>query len=105
MDFQNYGQERERIATESEIRIFEIIKELSGREDLRLVRKSDNYVTAAIGMTDVVRFKYTPKAKWLLFPYVYDDKIRVESPEDVYDMPDTIDKAVRMADEINSSGN
>ena len=61
--------------------------------------------TAAIGMTDVVRFKYTPRAKWVLFPYVYDDKIRIESPEDVYDMPDTINKAVRMADEINSSDN
>ena len=81
----NYGQERERIATESEIEIFEIVKSLTGSEQLELVRKSDDYVTAVLGEWDLARFKYTPRAKWIVFPVLEagSKKHRIEAPGDV----------------------
>lgn len=91
-EFQNYGQERERIATESELEIFEIIKALSGCEDLRLVRKSDNYVSVVLGDWDLARFKYTPRAKWIMFPVVESGsaKNRISTPEDVRTFADLL---------------
>lgn len=68
IQFSNYGQERERIATESEIEIFDLIRSMTNRDDLELVRKSDNYVSAVLGDWDLARFKYTPRAKWIVFP-------------------------------------
>ena len=84
INFSNYGQERERIATENEIEIFEILKALTAA-DLQLVRKSDNYVTAALGDWDLARFKYTNRAKWISFPLSErgTEKIRIEKPDDV----------------------
>ena len=81
----DYGQERERIATESELEIFEIVKEISNRDDLRLVRKSNNYVSAILRGWDLARFKYSPRAKWINFPVidVGSVKRRIETPEDV----------------------
>ena len=70
VQFANYGQERERIATEAELEIFDILCTLSGDEDLRLVRKSDNYVSAVLGDWDLARFKYTNRAKWINFPCI-----------------------------------
>ncbi len=65
----NYGQEREINATDKEIKIFEALREATGR-DLRLVRRSDNYVTAVLGEWDLARIKYTSRAKWISFPTV-----------------------------------
>lgn len=81
----HYGEERERIATETEIVIFEKLKAMSGMEDLELVRRSDAYVTAAVGFWDVFRFKYTPKAKWVAFPIIEKGTTKhyIESPDDV----------------------
>lgn len=86
INFTNYGQERERIATESEIEIFEILCALIGADDLQLVRKSDNYVSAVIGDWDLARFKYTPRAKWVTFPISEHgtEKLRIDEPADVY---------------------
>ena len=64
--FANYGQERDVNATDEELKIFEALKEATGR-DLRLVRKSDSYVTAALGEWDLARFKFTQRAKWVSF--------------------------------------
>lgn len=75
VQFTNYGQERERIATESEFVIFHIIADLSG-EPLELVRKSDNYVSAVLGDWDVARIKYTPRAKWIQFPVIESAKVK-----------------------------
>lgn len=85
INFTNYGQERERIATENEIEIFEILKAVTLADDLQLVRKSDNYVSAVIGEWDLARFKYTNRAKWISFPLTDrgTEKIRIEAPEDI----------------------
>ncbi len=95
INFANYGQERERIATENEIEIFEILKAVTLADDLQLVRKSDNCVSAVIGDWDLARFKYTNRAKWISFPLVPpgSQKYRFEEVEDVRKMSDLILKA------------
>ena len=92
----HYGEERERIATEDELEIFEIIKEMTGRDDVELVRKSDNYVSAILGDWDLARFKYTPRAKWVMFPCVElgSTKHRIESPDDVRDFTDELEMSL-----------
>ena len=59
---------------------------------LRLVRKSDSYVTAAVGEWDLARFKYTDRAKWIMFPTVEAkaQKHYIEDPEEVYDFADLL---------------
>ena len=81
----DHGQERERIATESELEIFDIIKSVTDRDDLRLVRKSKDYVSALLGDWDLARFKYTPRAKWIVLPVIETGaaKHRIEAPGDV----------------------
>lgn len=83
--FNNYGQERERIATEAEIEIFEILKALTLADDLELVRKSNDYVSAVVGDWDLARIKFTPRAKWITFPLTEHrtEKLRINEPEDV----------------------
>lgn len=95
INFSNYGQERERIATESEIEIFEILRSLTGADELQLVRKSDNYVSAVIGDWDLARFKYTQRAKWISFPLVPpgSKKYRFEQVEDVRNMSELVAQA------------
>ena len=83
VQFANYGQERERIATESELEIIETIKELANVDGLQLVRKSDNYVTAVYNEWDLARFKYTQRAKWILFPTLDGTKHKINAPDDV----------------------
>jgi len=92
--FSNYGQERERIATESELIIFEILQSHCFGK-LRLVRKSENYVSAVLGDWDIARFKYTPRAKWLMFPSVEAKQLkhRIESPTDALEYEDLIKKS------------
>lgn len=95
INFSNYGQERERIATESEIEIFEILRTMTGADDLQLVRKSDNYVSAVISDWDLARFKYTPRAKWISFPLVPpgSEKHRFEQVEDIRNMSELVAQA------------
>lgn len=92
INFSHYGEERERIATELELEVFEQIKKIAGRDDLELVRKSDNYVSAVIGMWDLARLKFTPRAKWVAFPTleVGAPKHRITSPDDVAGFEDLI---------------
>jgi hypothetical protein len=99
--FANYGQLRDVNATDEEAEIFEQIRTLSGAEDLELVRKSDSYVTAAIGDTDVARFKFTARAKWIRFPYVSNDKIPLASVDAVADLHDEIIRSVETARKYN----
>lgn len=103
IQFSNYGQERERIATETEIEIFEIIRTLSGREDLQLVRKSDNYVSAVLGDWDLARFKYTPRAKWIMFPVIElgSAKNKISAPEDVRSFADLIAESLAHIDKYS----
>lgn len=95
-NFANYGQERERIATETELEIFEIIKSVTGRDDLQLVRKSPDYVTALLGDWDLARFKYTTRAKWIVLPVIEagSKKHRFNSPGDVAAFADQLKASV-----------
>ena len=99
----NYGQERERIATETEIEIFEILKDLAHSDELRLVRKSDNYVSAVLGDWDLARFKYTPRAKWIAFPIVQPGsaKNKISSPEDVRSFADLLAESLAHIDKYS----
>ena len=96
--FQNYGQEREIDATAEEIEIFEILLRITGANDLRLTRKSDNYVSAVIGSWDVARFKYTPRTKWIMFPPVEigSTKRRITSTDEIKAFKDDILESLRL---------
>ena len=92
----DYGQERERIATENELAMFQIIKEMTGRDDLVLVRKCNDYVTACLGDWDLARFKYTTRARWIMFPVIDlgGTKRRIASVEEVRQFPDELKKSL-----------
>ena len=92
IEFANYGQERERIATEAELEIFEVIRSLSGDDSLDIVRKSDDYITIVKGDWDLARIKYTPRAKWIVFPLAEtgNKKLRIETPKDAANFEDYI---------------
>ena len=72
----NYGQNRDLDCTDAEAEIFHIIRsrldDMNYNTDcLKLVRKSDSYVSAVMdsgsdyGEMDLARFKYTDRAKWI----------------------------------------
>ena len=98
--FADYGQLKEPNCTDEEIIIYEILCSVTGADDLECVRRTDKYVSAAIGETDVARFKFTPRAKWIWFPYV-GDKIKLASPTDVERYAEDAIKAVQTARQIN----
>lgn len=89
--FANYGQERDVNATDEELKIFEVLRDATAR-DLRLVRKSDSYVTAALGEWDLARFKYTQRAKWVSFPAVEAGapKHKITTPDEAVSFADLI---------------
>ena len=101
--FANYGQEREINATDEELKIFEALKEATGR-DLRLTRKSDSYVTAALGEWDLARFKYTPRAKWVSFPIVEvgPPKHKISRPEEAVSFTDLIAESLAVIDKYQN---
>ena len=99
--FANYGQERELDSEPEEREIFNIICSLCadlGRnpEEIKLVRVSDDYVTAKLGEWDLARFHWGPRSKWIKFP-LYDrpkDRRKITSPEDVRQYADTLKDTV-----------
>ena len=90
--FAHYGEERDVNPTDEEEEIFDLIRSMTNRDDLELVRKSDNYVSAVLGDWDLARFKYTPRAKWIVFPVLEAgaQKHRIESPRDVSSFADLL---------------
>ena len=94
----HYGEERERIATESELEVFEQIKKIVDRDDVELVRRSDNYVSAVIGMWDLARIKFTPRAKWVAFPTAEagPPKHRITAPEDVAEFENLLKESIKI---------
>lgn len=95
----NYGQERDLVCTEEERKISDIISNEFEDELLSLVRVSDDYVTIKRGDWDIVRLKYTNRAKWLMFP-TYESgsvKHRIESPDDVAQYFDVIRESLAIA--------
>lgn len=100
MIISNYGQERDLVCTEPEREIFDIICKICGPEHLRLIRRSDNYVSAVMpsskdyGDMDLARIKFTDRAKWIQFAPDF-DKVKLSAPEDVADMADAVLAAYR----------
>ena len=103
MIISNYGQDRDINATDEEVKIFEALKAATGRDDLRLVRKSDSYVTAALGDWDLARFKYTPRAKWIAFPTVEvgPPKHRIAPPDETVSFAELISESLAHIDKYN----
>lgn len=96
LDFAHYGEERELNTTDGEQLIADYITTLC--PSCRIVRKSDAYITAEYRGVDVARFKFTVRAKWLLFPYLSNCKKRYfEKIEDLTGFEDDIIKSYEMA--------
>lgn len=96
INFTNYGQLRDVNATPEESEIFETIKRITGADDLHLVKRSDNYVTAAVGDWDLARFKFTKRAKWINLPIIEagSEKHRITAPADVDGFADDLRKSL-----------
>jgi hypothetical protein len=101
LSFQHHGEFRDVNANDDELRLYERIHEIladagHSRNRLELFRRSDNYLTAGVdtgekyGVVDVVRFKYTPSARWIVLPLIGTEKIRLTSTQDLYDYSDEI---------------
>ena len=89
--FAHYGEERDVDATEEEKQVFSILCDMFQSkgydpEQLDLVRKSDNYVAAAIGDYDLARFKATDRVKWIIFPAAETGAVKhyIESVTEVF---------------------
>lgn len=84
-------------ATEEDLLIFEHIHALC--PDVELVRRADAYLTAALGLFDVVRFKYTDRAKWLNISMIDTGKVkrRFEEIDDLKQFDDDIIKSYEIA--------
>ena len=93
----HYGEPRGFEPTEGEQIMFDIIGEITHEEQLNFVKRSANYVSAVIGPTDVARFKFTKKAKWILLPYVWDEKVYIEGPEEILGFKEDILKSAEIA--------
>ena len=97
--FAHYGEYRELNPTDGEAAIFEHIKALC--PSCEMVRKTDAYLTAEAFGTDVARFKYTDRAKWVRFPYVGDGKkLYIEKIDDLSALNDDIVKSYEKAEKI-----
>lgn len=99
LKFANYGQERQIDATPEELQIADWVLNEFPDEKLRLVRKSDNYVTVKRGEWDIVRLKYTPRAKWLMFPTLEakQKKHYIDDPDEVEDFEASIKESIEIA--------
>ena len=96
--FANYGQERGLDATDEEIKIFETLINMTGLDRLKMVRKSDSYVTVIYRGWDLARFKYTQRAKWIAFPTVEvgPPKHRIVNPEDVAEFGELLTRSLEI---------
>lgn len=97
LKFSNYGQERTINATDEEMQIFDVIRSMvPDPKRFRMVRKSDNYVSAVYGSWDLARFKFTQRAKWVMFPVLEKSKDRhqIESPTDVNKLADWVENSL-----------
>lgn len=100
INFSNFGQNRPVDCTDSEAEIFDIIR--SRLDDMnidispiKLVRKSDSYVSAVMdsgsdyGEMDLARFKFTDRAKWIKICPDF-EKVALNDVEDVAGMLDDL---------------
>ena len=98
--FSHYGETRDLDCTDAEAEIFHIIRsrldDMNYNTDcLKLIRKSDSYVSAVMdsgsdyGEMDLARFKYTDRAKWIKICPDF-DKIELKDVEDVVKLSDAL---------------
>lgn len=98
--FSHYGEARDLDCTDAEAEIFHIIRsrldDMNYNTDcLKLVRKSDNYVSAVMessgdyGQMDLARFKFTERAKWIKVCPDF-EKIDLNNVEDVTKLSDAL---------------
>lgn len=101
--FSNYGQKREINATDGELQIIDVLKDKTRLSGLRMVRMSDSYVTAKLGEWDFARFKYTDRAKWIMFPCVEkgSTKHRIQSPSDAAGFVEQMDASLALIQKYN----
>lgn len=94
LEFAHYGEERELNATPEELQIAEFVSGLF--EGAELVRVSPSYITVKKGDWDVIRIKYSDRARWVKIPIVDpgSTKRRLESVGDVEQFKDDILKAL-----------
>lgn len=92
LKFADYGQLKDLDATDGELAVFDELLNLisvSGQDPSRitLVRKSRSYLTAQLGPTDVMRFKWSDKTHWIELPYdpAGRKKIPIDDPQDLRD--------------------
>lgn len=101
----HYGDKRELNCTEQEREIYDIIRSVCDDDNLEsdnlaLVRKSDNYVSAVMpsskgyGDMDLARIKFTDRAKWIQLAPNF-EKIKIRDPEDVAAMAENVRAAYR----------
>lgn len=89
------GKERELNATDGEREVYRILRCIVSdlcfnTEPLRLVRVSDNYLTAKCGEWDLARFKFTTRAKWIWFPTKEEKRRYIEVPTELYSFPEAV---------------
>lgn len=84
-------------ASDEDLLIFEHIHALC--PDVELIRRTDAYLTAALGAFDVVRFKYTDRAKWLNVSMIDAGKVkrRFDEIDDLKQFDDDIIKSYEIA--------
>lgn len=89
----HYGEERAVEAESEEAQMFSILSDMFEAKgfdssQLSLVRKSKDYVSAVIGDWDLARFKFTDRAKWIIFPYAEAKAVKhyIEAPDDIKEM-------------------
>ena len=97
------GRERDLVCTEEERQIYEMISKAADvfgadLEALRLVRVSDDYVTAKLGDWDLARIKYTNRAKWVIYPTAESGSVKhyIEDPEDLREHLDLIRDSIEI---------
>ena len=86
LEFAHYGENRPLNATDNELKVAELVLGmLPPSDDYDIVRKSNDYITVIKGEWDVVRIKFTEKARWVNIPGVDKGgtKRRIENVEDV----------------------
>lgn len=97
--FAHYGEERDVNATEDDLKICELVAALLPEDDCRLLRRSDQYLTFALGDYDIIRFKWTDRARWIILPLVEAKakKHYLETIEDIKGFKDEIIKSYDLA--------
>lgn len=94
LEFAHYGEERELNATPEELMIAEYVAGLF--DGAEIVRVSSSYITVKKGDWDVIRIKYSDRARWVKIPLIDpgSTKRSLQSADDVKGFKEDILKAL-----------